>query len=250
MVAWTIVAALRPSLTRLDLLARLFACGLAAGVAATTAARAETHEHVSEAKPSGRPDAGPHSGILRIEGGDSLTARHLAELERRSATGRELLHRVERLPATVLIIRAYPLLVKTTGLYGHGRFWVTDGRLFGYLRYQTESLGNDRPLCIIVHELAHAVELAGVDRREGTKAIREFVLSRALGDDPLDWRGSETEFPRTITHHVWLELLGRLRGPSALDSLALARGVSLPPTQAAQAAPEEPRPSASRSAKW
>jgi hypothetical protein len=240
MVAWTIGATLRPSLTRLDLLARLFVCGLAAGVAATTAARAETQEHVYQAEPVG--------GILRIEGGDSLTARHLAELERRSATGRELLHRVERLPATVLIIRAYPLLVKTTGLYGHSRFWVTDGRLFGYLRYQTESLGNDRPLCIIVHELAHAVELAGVDRREGTKAIREFVLSRALGDDPPDWRGSETEFPRTITHHVWLELLGRLRGPSALDSLALARGVPLPPAQAAQAAPEEPRPSATRSA--
>jgi hypothetical protein len=107
MVAWTIGATLRPSLTRLDLLARLFVCGLAAGVAATTAARAETQEHVYQAEPVG--------GILRIEGGDSLTARHLAELERRSATGRELLHRVERLPATVLIIRAYPLLVKTQG---------------------------------------------------------------------------------------------------------------------------------------
>jgi hypothetical protein len=184
---------------------------------------------------------GPTNRVLRIERGDNLTARHLAELQRRSATGRDLLHRIERLRLTVLIIRAYPLLVKTTGVYGRGLFWVAGGRLFGYLQYQTESLGNDRPLCIIVHELAHALEVAGVDRREGTAAIREFVLSRAIDEDPLNWRGSETEFPRTITHHVWLELLGRLRGPSALDSLALAHGVSLPPAQLAETPTEPPR---------
>jgi hypothetical protein len=142
----------------------------------------------------------------------------------------------------VLIIRAYPLLVKTTGLYGRGRFWVAGGRLFGYLQYQTESLGNDRPLCIIVHELAHAMEVADIDRSEGTAAIREFVLSRAINDDPLDWRGSETEFPQTVTHHVWLELLGHVRGSSVLDSLAAADGVVLPPPELAEAPTEPPRP--------
>jgi hypothetical protein len=188
------------------------------------------------------PETGPRDGVLRIEHGDSVTAKQLAELQRRSATGRDLVDRVERLRSTVLIIRAYPLLVKSTGLYGRGRFWIAGGYLFGYLQYQTESLGNDRPLCIIVHELAHAVEVSGVDRGKGTNAIREFVLSRALGDDPLDWRGSETEFPRTISHHVWLELLGRFRGPSALDALALAHGVSVRAAQSAQTAPKEPRP--------
>lgn len=199
---------------------------------------------ITAAQPEGvaSPATGPHEGVLRIEDGDSLTAKQLAELQRRSATGRDLLDRVQRLRSTVLIIRAYPLLAKSTGLYGRGRFWVAGGYLFGYLQYQTESLGNDRPLCIIVHELAHAVEVADVDRGKGTNAIREFVLSRALGDDPLDWRGSETEFPRTISHQVWLELLGRFRGPSALDALALAHGVSVPAAQSAQAAPKEPRP--------
>jgi hypothetical protein len=172
--------------------------------------------------------------VLRIEGGDNLTARHLAELQRRSATGQDLLHRIEHLRQTVLIIRAYPLLVKTTGVYGRGLFWVAGGQLFGYLQYQTESLGNDRPLCIIVHELAHAMEVAGVDRRSGTQGIREFVLSRATDEDPMNWRGSETEFPRAVTRHVWLELLGRVRGTSALESLAAAAGVLLPATQLAQ----------------
>jgi hypothetical protein len=186
--------------------------------------------------------AGPHATVLRIEGGDDLTAKQLAELERRSATGRDLLRRIERLRSTVLIIRAYPLLVKTTGLYGRSRFWIVGDQLFGYLQYQTESLGNDRPLCIIVHELAHAVEVAGVDRREGTAAIREFVLSRAIDDDPLNWRGSETEFPRMVTHYAWLELLGHGRGSSVLDSLALSHGVALPPAQLAETPTGPPHP--------
>jgi hypothetical protein len=177
----------------------------------------------------------PRGAVLRIERGDGVTRLHLAELRRRSATGRDLLERVERLRSTVLIIRAYPLLVKTTRLYGRGRFWVAGDHLRGYLQYQTESLGNDRPLCIIVHELAHAIEVAGVDRRRGTDGIREFVLSRATGDDPLDWRGSETEFPRMVTHRVWLELLGRVRGASGLDALASGTGVSLPVAELAQA---------------
>ena len=183
----------------------------------------------------------PGTRVLRIVRGDNLTAKHLAELQRRSATGRDLLERIERLRSTVLIIRAYPLLVKATALYGRGLFWVAAGRLYGDLRYQTESLGNDRPLCSIVHELAHAVEVAGVDRQKGTAAIREFVLSRAIDADPLNWRGSETEFPRAVTRHVWLELLGRVRGTSALESLAAAAGVLLPATQLAQAPGPGPR---------
>jgi hypothetical protein len=184
----------------------------------------------------------PSDRVLRIVRGDNLTPKHLAELLRRSATGRDLVHRIERLRSTVLIIRANPVLVKTTGLYGRGSFWVAAGRLFGNLHYQTESLGNDRPLCVIVHELAHAVEVAGMDRREGTATIRQFVLSRAIDDDPLNWRGSETEFARTIMRHVSLELLGRLRGPSVLDSLALVHGVTLPPAQLAKAPAEALHP--------
>src|SRR4026209_2277910 len=67
--------------------------------------------------------SGPTERVLRIEHGDNLTARHLAELQRRSATGQDLLRRIERLRLTVLIIRAYPLMVNTTGLYGRGLFW-------------------------------------------------------------------------------------------------------------------------------
>jgi hypothetical protein len=61
---------------------------------------------------------GARNQVLRIERGDTVTSGQLAELRRRSPTGGDLLDRIERLQSTVLIIRAYPLLVKTTGLDG------------------------------------------------------------------------------------------------------------------------------------
>jgi hypothetical protein len=190
---------------------------------------ATRHASRSASAGSVQDSAKPAEGrVLRIERGDGITRHHLAALQQRSVTARDLLDRVERLPDTILIVRAYPLLVRTTGVYGRGLFWVNGQRLFGYLRYQTESLGNDRPLCILIHELAHAVEMAGVDRGSGTAGLRQFVLSRAVGEDPLNWRGAETEFPPAVAHRVWLELLGRIKGPSGLEALAAERNVRLP----------------------
>jgi hypothetical protein len=178
--------------------------------------------------------------VLRIERGDGITLHHLAALQQRSSTARDLLDRVARLPDAILIVRPYPLLVRTTRLYGRSLFWVEGERLFGHIQYQTESLGNDRPLCILAHELAHAVEVAAVDRRSGTARIREFVLSRAVGADPDNWLGAETPFPRAVAHRVWLELLGRERGPSTLDALALEHHVLLPAAQLTRASGIEP----------
>jgi len=170
----------------------------------------------------------PAHPVLRVEVGDDITRGHLAALVRRSPTGRDLLARVERLPSTILIVRAYPLLVRSTKVYGRGVFWITGDQLFGHLQYPTESPGNDRPLCILAHELAHAIEVAGVDRRAGTAGLRQFVMSRAVGDDPLNWRGAETEFPRVVAHQVWVELVGHSQAASMLDALALEHHVSLP----------------------
>ncbi len=207
---------------------------LAAG-AGHPASLVTDHASPSASAGSGQDRAEPTEGrVLRIERGDGITRHHLAALQQRSSTARDLLARIERLPDTILIIGAYPLLVRTTRVYGRGLFWVHGQRLFGYLRYQTESLGNDRPLCILVHELAHAVEIAGVDRRSGTAGLRQFVMSRAVGEDPLNWRGAETEFPPAVAHRVWLELLGRMTGPSGLEALAAERNVQLPTAQLAR----------------
>jgi hypothetical protein len=81
---------------------------------------------------------------------------------------------------------------------------------------------------VIVHELAHALEVAAVDRRKGTGGLRAFVFSRALGDDPRNWRGAETGFPGDVAQAVLQELLGNAPDPNTLTTLAGAHHIALP----------------------
>ena len=189
----------------------------------------------SDAPAVGRPGSnsdsrggGAGQRVLRIPKDDGITSSHLAELRRKSATARELLDRIASLPATILIVRGYPLLVRQVGVPGRSRFWIHSGTLFGYLEYQTRSLHNFGTQCVIVHELAHALEVAAVDRRNGTEGLRAFVFSRALGDDPRNWRGAETGFPRDVAEAVLQELLGHAPDRNTLTTLADAHHIALP----------------------
>ncbi len=177
--------------------------------------------------------------VLRIAKDDGITSGQLGELRRRSAIARELLDRVESLPATILIVRAEPLLARQVGVYGRSRFWINGSELFGYVQYQATSLHNPSTQCIIMHELAHAVEIAVADRRDGTPGLQEFLLSRALQDTPSNRRGAETGFPRDVAVAVMQELLGRTPR-TTFEALAQAHHVTLPTVPAisvARAAP-------------
>jgi len=167
--------------------------------------------------------------VLRIDRRDKMTAQQLTQLRRGSATARELLVRVANLRDTILIVRADPALVGRSRLYGRSNFWVHSGELFGYIQYQVGTLNSLRTQCLIVHELAHAMEIASGDWKAGTAAVRDFVLSRAIGLVPSQADGSETEFPRQVA----LAVLGELKGVTArgqtLEQIAEAHHITLPP---------------------
>jgi hypothetical protein len=191
----------------------------------------------------GESHGGASQRVLRIAKDDGITAGQLGALRRKSTIARELLDRVGGLPATILILRADPLLVRQSGVYGRSRFWINGAELFGYVQYQATSLGNPSTECVIVHELAHAVEIAMADRRGGTPGLREFLLSRAPGNDPSNWRGAETAFPRDVAVAVMQELFGRTPR-TTFEALADAHHVTLPTVPAvsvARAAPSNPR---------
>jgi hypothetical protein len=189
--------------------------------------------------PNDNPRGAANQKVLRISKDDGLTLSQLAELRRHSGTARDLLDRVANLPATILIVRAHPGLVQHTGVYAHGRFWISGDELFGDIQYQPGPLHNVGVQCLIVHELAHAVEVATADRRRGTGGLRAFVLSRARGDYPANWRGTETKFPRDVANAVLRELLCDLPERNVLAALAEAHHITLPaaPTVTASPAP-------------
>jgi hypothetical protein len=165
--------------------------------------------------------------VLRIDKDDTLTPRQLAQLGRGSAMARELLVRIANLRDTILILRADPALARKSGLYGRSRFWVAAGELFGYVEYQAGTMNRLGTQCLIVHELAHAVEIATADRRAGTPALRTFVQSRAIPMSPAS-SDAETDFPRQVALAVFAELQGNVTQARTLAQIAEVHHITLP----------------------
>lgn len=177
-----------------------------------------------------RADDGPPTRtVLRVPLNDHLTPGNLARLRAGSATARELLVCLERVPDAVITVRAHPLLLKEERLLGRGRFWVVGHRLYGLLEYQAEPAGSHRALRVLAHELAHALEVGMLPRGRDLSAIRSQIEVRDL-DEGFDLApGIETDFARTVSDRVHLEIWGRLpNGSSGLRATARLSHVELP----------------------
>lgn len=173
------------------------------------------------------PDVLAKSDVLRVDQRDKTTPGQLNQLRGGSATARELLLRVGNLRDTILILRADPTLHGRSGLYGRSRFWVNAGKLFGYIQYQAGPLNSPGTQCVIVHELAHAIEIASANWRAGNAAVRAFVLSRTIATDPSGADGSETEFPQDVALAVFAELRGVVTQGRSLTQIAESHHIAL-----------------------
>jgi len=177
-----------------------------------------------------RADDGPPTRtVLRVPLNDHLTPGNLARLRAGSATARDLLACIERIPDAMITVRAHPLLVREERLLGRGRFWVVGHRLYGLLEYQSEPAGSHRALRVLAHELAHALEVGMLPRGRDLSAIRSQIEVREL-DEGFDLApGIETDFARTVSDRVHREIWGRLpNGSSGLRATAMLSHVELP----------------------
>ena len=170
-----------------------------------------------------------HARVLRVQPNDPLTRHNLAHLEARSRTARDVLDRLALLEHVVLLVRAHPRLVPETRLYGRGRFWVVDGRLFGLLEYQAEPRGSTRALRVLAHELGHALEVALAPRGRDTRALRDVLLAREDANAETNAAlAVETKFARLVGYRVHLELTGRAPAGDGLAAAATAARLELP----------------------
>ena len=169
-------------------------------------------------------NAPPSPTVLRVPLNDRLTPGNLARLSAQSATARDLLARLERVPDAVITVRAHPLLVQSERLLGRGRFWMVGHRVFALLEYQAEPAGSHRALRVLAHELAHALEVGMLSRGSDLGALRSQLQLREL-DDGFDFApGIETDFARAVSYRVHLEIWGRL--PEHTSGLLAQAGVS------------------------
>ena len=185
-------------------------------------------------------DALSTPAVVRVPLNDHVTPGNLARLRAGSATARDLLDCLERVPDTVITVRANPLLIQTERLLGRGRFWVVGHRLFGLLEYQAEPAGSHRALRVLAHELAHALEVATLPRGRDISSLRAQIEVREL-DDGFDLApGIETDFARMVSDCVHMEIWRRLPdGTSALMANARLSHVQLPPLEKTPAPPRQ-----------
>jgi hypothetical protein len=167
--------------------------------------------------------------VVRVPMNDALTPGNLTRLEGKSATARDVLARLELVPDAIFIVVAHPRLVHDERLFGRGRFWVVQGRLFGILEYQAEPAGSRRALRTLAHELAHALEVGMLPRSGGTRVLRSLLELRDRDGDVDRAPGIETDFARAVAYRVHLELLGRLPNSTELLAQAERSHVVIPP---------------------
>jgi hypothetical protein len=174
------------------------------------------------------PDTDPPAGpVVRVPANDGLTPHHLARLTAASPTARELLARLERVPAASFIVRGHPRLVESERLLGRGRFWVVHGHLYGLLEYQAEPEGSHRALEVLAHELAHALEIGLLPRMPDARTLETRLRARAFETVIDAPSGIETDFARAVSHRVQRELHRRNKGASGLVTEASRSHVPL-----------------------
>lgn len=174
--------------------------------------------------------------VLRVGRNDPVTRHNLDLLVSRSPTGRDLVARIERLPATTIVVRARPYLMRDIGLPGRGRFRVSRDRFQGTVEYQAEPAGNHQAARVLAHELAHVLEVGLARERRHASASATLTFACTAEEGPvatgIPLPAGETEFATVVGRQVWRELGTRDPRTSVLDILARATGVILgePPT--------------------
>ncbi|MBI3264098.1 MAG: hypothetical protein HYZ58_13245 [Acidobacteria bacterium] len=162
---------------------------------------------------------------------DLLAQEWTTVLARRSPTFRDMLRALLRTPHLRVTLLSKTDLRRTTGFAGRGTFVTHDGRVYGLLEFDRSRLDPVPQLRAIVHELAHAVEIACLPVPEETAELRRQLEERQ-GEYAAGFLNAlETPFPNSVVRVVMAEHdvrsdTGRLR------ALAETFGLKLPEVEA------------------
>lgn len=141
------------------------------------------------------------SALMIVEG-DYPAHEWTATLARRSPTFREMLGVLLRTPHMRVTLRSRTDLRRTTGLAGRGTFATHDGRVYGLLEFDRSRLDPVIQLRALVHELAHAVEIACLPAPEETAELRQQLTERKGGYRAGLINAIETPFPNAVVRAV------------------------------------------------
>lgn len=168
---------------------------------------------------------------VNIPKGDSVTLEWMTTVAERSPTFREMLQvLLDAQHIRVTLISRFDLY-RRTRLPGKGTFTAHDGRISALLEFDRSRMEPIPEMRAIVHELAHAVEIACLPRPADTAALRELLAARHISwvVSPDFGERLETGFPGAIVRAVMSERdenseEGQLRTVAATFGLTLPQG--------------------------
>ena len=183
----------------------------------------------SDASDSAGPPASASADtllVVRIPSDDQLAKTRVIQLIEQSATAREMLEFLQRSPHVVVSLRSTRRLWQFTGANGRGTFRVADGRIVANLEFDARCCAG-RQMRTIAHELAHAVEVAAMERIDSTATLHLRLEEAAAKRLPgVLTRNLETLFAISVEDRVAREL-GNDRLEGKLKRLAALHRVPL-----------------------
>lgn len=170
------------------------------------------------------------SAVTLVDG-DSIALEWMTVLARRSPTFREMLGVLLRTPHVRVTLLSRPDLRRTTRYAGRGIFTARDGRVWGLLEFDRSRLDPVPQLRMIVHEIAHAVEIACLPASDETAELRRQLEERQGLYSAGFLDALETPFPNAVVRAVMAEH-DALSDTGRLRALAETFGLKLPVAEA------------------
>lgn len=170
------------------------------------------------------------SAVTLVDG-DSVALEWMTVLARRSPTFREMLGVLLRTPHVRVTLLSRPDLRRTTRYAGRGTFTARDGRVWGLLEFDRSRLDPVPQLRMIVHEIAHAVEIACLPASDETAELRRQLEERQGLYSAGFLDALETPFPNAVVRAVMAEH-DALSDTGRLRALAETFGLKLPVAEA------------------
>lgn len=187
-----------------------------------------------------QPDAGNAVTPLELEGllsavttvnGDSFAREWTTALTRRSPTFREMLGVLRRTPHMRVTLLSRPDLKRATRLAARGTFTTHDGKIYGLLEFDRSQLNPLLQLQMIVHEIAHAVEIACLPPADEADDLRRQLSERKGAYHRGVLEAIETPFPDAVVRVVIREYNAQ-SDAGKLRALAADFGLNLPAAEA------------------
>lgn len=208
-------------------------CGAALIVLASVAALTAQTTGPPASRNAGTPSLELQSllSAVTIIEGDSHAHAWMTDLARRSPTFRDMLGVLLRAPHLRVTLRSRTDLRRTTGLAGRGMFATHDGRVYGMLEFDRARPEPAQQLRAIVHELAHAVEIACLPVPDAIAELRRQLTERKGAFSVGFLEAIETPFPNAVVRVVRAEH-DEQSNPGRLRALAASFGLTLPQAEA------------------